>query len=287
MELKGARETGLLVGLLVVASRGVDGPPLWAAAALIVGVAVAGTLNVLGELRFWRNAPAATLPALAAFAAVGGAHLLPVQLLVVAAPATVGGVIVAMNLSVDLVRAAVPDPAAVSDDEVSADVVPTADAPADDALAGAVSEEGGPGPSHAILQAAAFGLGFLALAAVGGVVPNGLGGSGSTLTPLTLVATVVLDAVVAGVMGYRLVALSGLGGRRAAVAANHYVAIGGHLGALVRVLNLPRLVGPGILIVVLYVWFEIRHSRMQAARREPLAESSEAAAEADPAASAS
>jgi len=73
----GARELGLIVATLAAVGRFVTDEPLWVATALTVIVAAAGTASLLGELRPWRwPLDRVSLPAMAAFASVGVAHLI-------------------------------------------------------------------------------------------------------------------------------------------------------------------------------------------------------------------
>ncbi len=255
MTRSGSRELGLAVAVLVTLSRGADGAALWAAAALAVAAVAAATLQLLGEWRFWRAGDRLALPVLAAFAAVGLAHLVPAwPWLAVLAPA--GGALVAWAVAFEL------------PDRDAADLPAETTAPSG-AERGSVPGASPEGVAARIARAedralvgriAALGLAFLAFAAVGGIVPAGLAGDRVPLTGVEFVAIVLLDAAIGALAGMRIIALTGLRGRAALVPANHYLALSGHLGAIVRFVGVPRLLGPALLTLALYLWTQYRES---------------------------
>ena len=222
----GARELGLIVATLAVLGRFVAEMPLWATATLAVVVGASGTAGLLGESRPWRwPLNRVVLPALAAFAAIGTARLVdPVPGL---AFAFVGSwLVVAWVVGLEI----------------------------------AASEVDGANARSTSARLGAFGLAFLGFAAVGGLVPAGLAGDGQPLTVAAFVATVVLDAAIGGLAGYRIEALRPHTRGDAVVAFYQYSMILALAGVAVRVLALPRLFGPAVLALATYLVTSLRES---------------------------
>ena len=243
----GARELGLVVAVLAVSAHFVDGMPLWVATVLIVAATVSGVSHLLGEWRPWRIAPERlVLPALAAFSVVGIAHVFaPVPWLAF----VFVGTWLLMAWVVELETAdppAQPAPVAASDDV-------STEAGASESLA---DNHGRPFS----VRVGALGIAFLAFAAVGGFVPGGLAGDGKTLTAPTLVATIALDLLIGGLAGYRIAALLPHSRREGLVAFYQYALAAGHIGGFLRVLALPRLFGPALLTLLLYLVTGFRES---------------------------
>jgi hypothetical protein len=231
----GAREMGLVVATLAVVGRFVTDEPLWLATALTALVAAAGTASILGELRPWRwPLDRVVLPAMSAFASVGVAHLVdPVPWL---ALVFVGSwAVTAWAVSIETASA---EPGAG---------------------AASVTRDGAHARSTAA-RLAAFGLGFLGFAAIGGLVPGGVAGDGVPLTVAAFVATIVLDVAVGGLAGYRIAAVRPHTSGEVAVAFYLYSMVVAPVGVLVRVLALPRLFGPAVLILAVYILTSLRES---------------------------
>lgn len=231
----GARELGLIVATLAVLSGFVTDAPLWAATALTAIVAAAGTASLLGELRPWRwPLDRVSLPAMAAFVSVGMARLVdPVPWL---------AVVFAGSWAVTAWVASIETAAATVDGKP-----------------GSVALDG----THARATGArlgAFGLAFLGFAAIGGIVPGGVAGDGQTLTVAAFLATIVLDVAIGGLAGYRIAAVRPHTAGQAAVAFYQYSMIVAPVGVLVRVLALPRLFGPAVLTLALYLVTSLRES---------------------------
>ena len=229
------RELGLIVATLAVVSGFVTDSPLWAATALTAVVAAAGTASLLGELRPWRwPLDRVVLPALAAFVSVGMARLVdPVPWL----PVVFAG------------------SWAVTTWVASIETAP--------ATAGGRPGSVAPDGTHARSTAArlgAFGLAFLGFAAIGGIVPGGVAGDGQPLTVAAFLATIVLDVAVGGLAGYRIAAVRPHTPGQAAVAFYLYSMIVAPVGVMVRVLALPRLFGPAVLALALYLVTSLRES---------------------------
>jgi hypothetical protein len=230
----GALELGLIVATLMALSRFVNDAPLWAATALTAVVAASGTASLLGELRPWRwPLDRVVLPALAAFVALGAVRLVdPVPWLAFA----FGG-----------------------SWAVTSWIVSVETAGAHGGSAGSVTADG----SHARPTAArlgAFGLAFLGFAAIGGIVPGGVAGDGQPLTVAAFVATIVLDVAIGGLAGYRIAAVRPHTPSETAMAFYLYSMVIAPVGVLVRVLALPRLFGPALLVLATYLVTSLRES---------------------------
>jgi hypothetical protein len=231
----GARELGLIVATLAVLSRFVEDETLWAAAALAVVVAVAGTASILGELRPWRwPLDRVALPGIAAFVSIGTARLVdPVPWLAVAFAGSW----------------------ALTSWVVSTETAPIAKS----GVAASVTAA----RAHARSSSArlgAFALAFLGFAAIGGIIPGGVAGDGQPLRLGAFLATIVLDVAIGGLAGYRIAALRPHTPGQAVMAFYLYSMVVAPIGVLVRVLALPRLFGPAIVVLAIYVLTSLRES---------------------------
>ena len=231
----GARELGLIVATLAVLGRFVEDAPLWLATALAVLVAVAGTASLLGGQRPWRwPLDRVALPGIAAFLSMGCARLVdPVPWLALAFAGSWA---------------------------LTAWVVATETAPVQrGGMAAAATPEG----THARPTAArlgAFLVAFLGFAAIGGIIPGGVAGDGQPLRVGAFLATIILDVAVGGLAGLRIATVRPHTPGQAAAAFYVYSMVVAPLGVLVRVLALPRLFGPAILVLAVYVVTSLRES---------------------------
>ncbi len=222
-----ALELGLLVACLAALSRFLNGVPLAAFMTLTVFTAVAGTAWLRGEYSplAWRL-DRLVLPGLAAFAAVGTGQLLD------AFPwlaAVVVGALVAATWSVSIESE-----------------------PKDDL----------PDGSHARPVAArlgAFGLAFLGFAAVGGVLPGAVP-DGRPFEALPFLGALALEVLIGGLAGYRIAAVRPHQPGQVAVAFYQYAMVLAPVGVVVRVLALPRLFGPALLVLATYLVTSLRES---------------------------
>ena len=240
------RELGLLVGLLVLVARGVDGPLAWPVAGLTFGVVVLGGVRIVLGPTIWsqRTAIAPVLVAgVLAAGAVGAIRVVPVGLWLV--PAVVGVALV-LEWILGLDRRLAGTTGRLSADDRTMVV--------------------------AALLAAAF-VAFVGVAAAvpGGMVepvPPGAPESVGSLPEAALLILAVADALLAGLLGYRAALLRMPAGRPAATSALGYalvVAIGA--GAL-RALAIPRVLGPALLTLVFFLWDSFQR-RAPARRRDP------------------
>jgi hypothetical protein len=277
----------LIVAALAVLVHFVDSAPAAGATILVAAVAALGTGYLLGEARPWRMPLIPlVLPALAAFAVVGIARLVePGPWLGVVLVA--GWAVVTWVVGLELTPAATDTDAAAALSSASA--APSAAPPASAAASPAPSlsvrlrarrraefdlprivaepidtgPELPPHPRPVAVRATSLGLAFVAFAAIGGLVPGSLAGAGEPLSMPTLAATVALDVLVGGLAGYRIASIASTSRFDRIVrllAIGQYALPVGVAGALLRALALPRLFGPALLTLVVYVVTVVRES---------------------------
>jgi hypothetical protein len=222
----GATELGLAVASLAAMCRFVEGPYLPAATALIVLLAVFGSARLQGQ-----GGPDGTrperliMPGLAAFAGVGIARLAgPVPWL--------AGVFAVTWLAVTWA--------------VSVEAEPVL---ADGSHARPVS-----------VRLGSFSLAFGAFAAVGGLVPGSIPGGGHQPDAPTSLAALTLLIATGSLAGCRVATVRPHTGRRVATAFIQYALVLVPAGAVVWVLGLPRLFGPALLLVAIYLATSLRES---------------------------
>jgi len=241
----------VIVGVaLATIGRLAEGPALWVAA-FVAGLALGlAALEVLGTADpppgvadLGVPVEALLVPAATGIASVVGIHVVPVGLLLVPALVAVGSLIAS---SVAIERRILARPSG-----------PTA---ADrTALLGLV------------MLVAFVAFTGIAAAIPGALVeppPTGVEApvAGLPLEGLALLA--LLDGLVAGILGYRMAALQGPTFRGALAAALSYAAVIAIAAAALRAMALPRLVGPALLTLVLYLWSAYR-GVPRGTRRDP------------------
>ena len=274
-----ARELGLAVASVAVLVHWLDAAPALLVTALIVAAAAAGTGPIVGESRPWRMPliPMA-LPALAAFSIAGIARVVaPVPWLPLLFVAGWAGVAWAVRLeTAPEVLHAVMVPgmepvgvaAAVATAPPAVRLRPRRRVEFD--LPQIVAEpvvvntpELPPHPRPLAVRSAALGLAFLAFVAAGGLIPGGLALDGQPLTRNHLVEFVILNGAIAGVVGYRMAALSSPNrfDRIVRVVAIGQYAVPVAVAAFaLRSLALPRLFIPALLTLVAYAVTSLRES---------------------------
>ena len=235
-----------MVGL----SRLLDGPLAWIVAALLLGAVLLGTLAVLGTL----DAPDAErgvpiesliLPAVAAAGSLGAIQLVPVGVWLLPA---LGATALFVDRTIVLEGRLLVSDVGLSDEERSSVLI-------------------------ALLVS-----GFIAFIGVGALVPGGLAGaigaggaSGTPVAPLRASDLLVLasaDALIAGLLGYRAASLRMINFRDALWSAATYAVAIAITAAALRAMSLPRLIGPALLTLALYLWDAI-HGASPARRRDP------------------
>ncbi len=237
------RDLALASVVVVGLSRLLDGPLVWLVAALVLGAVAVGALQVLAE-----DDPTAEttgvpiesviLPAVAAVASVGAIRLVPIGLWL--APA-----LLLTGLAVDRALA------------LESRILRARSAP-------------GPEERTRILVATLV-IGFVGFAGAAAIVPGGLaepaGEAGGALEESNLLVLAAADAAIAFLLGYRAAALRVTNLMDALWSAATYagaIAIG---AAAVRAMEIPRLVGPALLILAFYLW-DAFHGAPRSRRRD-------------------
>lgn len=220
------RELAVLATALVVASRPLEGDLVWLVGVLVLGAVVLGGLQALdlGEPRGVAIESVIT-PAVAATAAVGAIRLVPVGLWLVPA------VVLAFVL-IDRALAA---------------------------EASLLSRPGGePAPEDrnallAVVLTSAF-LAFAGAAGAAGIIAPLGTEAAAPVSETSLFVLVAADAVVAALLGFRLTLLDSPSLRDAAWGAITFAAVAAIGTAAVRAIDLPRLIGPAVVTLLLYLW---------------------------------
>jgi hypothetical protein len=245
MVTRGAtRELVLAAATLILISRVVEGPLAWGVgAALLVAVAL-GALQVLGE----SEGPGATagvpveslaVPATAAFAVLGAFRLVPLGVLLV--PALLAGAwLIARTLATEARILA--------------------------------SSSGPSGADRTAILVQALGVAFLGFTGIAALVPGGLPEPGAVVSaPPTGPQLAVLasaDAIVAFLLGYRAAALRSSNVRDVAWFALTSAIVVAIAAVALRAMEIPRLLGPALLVLVLFLWDAV-HGTPPSRRRDP------------------
>jgi hypothetical protein len=240
------RDLVLAAVTILAVSRFVSGPLLWLVAVLLFFALLLGTLQVLAQSDpFGESAgvpiEALLTPTVAAMACFGALRLVPVGMWL--APAVgVAWLLIDRTIRTEARILAAPH--------------------------GPTSED------RARILVQALIVAFLAFAGAAALVPGGLpepAAPGITPPPLSeanLLLLASLDALVAGLLGYRASALRVTNLRDALWSAATYasaIAIG---AAALRAMDIPRLVGPAILVLVFFLW-DAFHAASPSRRRHP------------------
>jgi hypothetical protein len=227
-EDRSARQDLALAAVTVVGlSRLIDPPLVWLVAGALLGAMLLGTLQILADEaapgQAWFGVPSESLilPSVAAVACIGAVRLIPFGLLLVPA-LVVTWLLVGRTL--DLEARLNRSHTALTDDERTALLV--------------------------TVLLVAF-LGFVGVAAT---VPGGLVQTGGPLPESDLLVLAAGDAVVAGLLGYRIAALRVITVRDALWQALTYAAAIAIGAAAIRAMAIPRLVGPALLTLAFYLW---------------------------------
>jgi hypothetical protein len=238
------RELVLLAAVVIGLSRLLDGPLDWLVAGLLAASVVSGTLWFLGA-GHPRGIPVEStiLPALVAVASVGVIRIVPNGL----------AILVAVGLAALLL-----DRALALELHLFRRVSP---ASADD---------------RTYVLALSVLVSFLAFIGAAALVQGGLvepttgsaGGPATALSESTLIVLAVTDALVGGLLGFRLSVLRERTRRGALWSAGTYAAVVAIAAGTIRAVALPRLLGPAIVTLVFFLWDAI-HGSPPAQRRDP------------------
>ncbi len=217
-----------------------EGPALWVAALLAAVALGLAALEILGSddalpgvVDLGVPVEALLLPAATGIGAVAAIHLVPVGLLLVPALVAVG-CLAASSIAIERRILARPSGPTASDRTALLGLVVilafVTFAGIAAAIPGALAE---PPPTGVEAPVVGLALGGLALLAA-------------------------LDGLLAGILGYRMAALQGPTLRGALAAALSYAAVIAIPAAALRAMSLPRLLGPALLTLVLYLWSAYR-----------------------------
>jgi hypothetical protein len=239
----GARDLAIVVGAIVALARFAPEGFVWPIAVVLFAAVYLGALQIVGEAD-----PAAQstgvpvesviLPAGAALAALGAIRLVPIG--VVLAPALVlaaGQVGLTLVTELRIARASGPPSSA----------------------------------ARTTVQIEILIVGFLGFAGVAALVPGGLPQPGDATgglnpAPLAWVAQAGGDALIAFVLGYRSAALRSSIFRDVAWFAVTGAVVVAIAAVALRSIEIPRILGPALLLLVFFLWDAI-HSGGRAARR--------------------
>ncbi len=226
----GQRDLALVAVTVVGLSRLVDPPLVWLVAALLLGAVILGALQVLAE----EAGPGAAgsgvaiealiLPAVAAVACLGAIRLVPFGLWLVPALAVTWLLVRrTMALEARIHRAA----SGLTVDDQAAVLV-------------------------TVLLVS-----FIGFSGVAAMVPGGLIGrpeGGGPLPETNLIVLAIGDGLVAGLLGYRAVALRVSRWSDALWSAGTYAVAIATGAAALRAMEIPRLIGPALLTLAVYLW---------------------------------
>lgn len=233
----GRRQLALGVAVVGGLSALVEPPATWLVGGLLaVGVAL-GTLQVLGE-RHGRGVAVEglILPAILAAATVGLARLVPLGLALVP---VLGLAAVGLDRLIVL--------------EARIDV----------------AERGPTRDDRAAVLTLGLVLSFAAFVGIAASVPGGLAWGPGQTRPIAegdLLILVGLDALVAAALGYRFAALREPSVRGALIGAATYGAVVAIGAGVLRLVGLPRLLGPAILTLLVFLWDAVHWDTLHARR---------------------
>jgi len=242
----GRRDLEIIVAVIVATAALLGGPLVGLVASLLLAVVALGTLQVLSRVDAPdadRGVPIESLivPAVAAFGGLGAVRLLPLGPALIPAVAVVA---LLLDRALDVETRIIRSPQGPTAEDRTRSLI-------------------------TILF-----VGLVAFTGTAAIVPGGIAGlepAGAPVPPLAignLAVLVAADALIAGLLGYRAVALRDARARDAAWAALTYaVAIGIGAGAI-RAVGVPRLVGPALLMFLFYLW-DTLHAAPPSRRRDP------------------
>jgi hypothetical protein len=126
---------------------------------------------------------------------------------------------------------------------------------------------------------AALAAGFLGFAGVAAMVASGLvetlapgasavAGPGGAIGEADLLLLAAGDAVIAGLLGFRLVRLGPARRSEAILSASSYAGVVALGAGLLRAMSIPQLLGPALLTLLLYLW-DAFHATTPSIRRDP------------------
>ena len=243
----------VLLGAVVIGlSRLLDGPLVWLVAGLLAAAVLAGTLWLLGAGRPRGIAVESTiLPALAAVACLGVIRVVPNGLPILVAVG-LSAALIDRSLALELYLLRRVSPPSADDRTYML------------ALSVLVS-------FLAFIGAASLVQGGLvepSSAASAAGAASGLGAGTAPLSESGLVVLALTDALVGGLLGFRLSVLRERSRRAALWSAGTYAAVVAIAAGAIRAVALPRLLGPAIVTLMFFLWDAIQGAP-PAQRRDP------------------
>jgi hypothetical protein len=242
----GARDLAIAVGVVVALSRFAPDSFVWPIAVVLLAGVFLGALQVVAEAD-----PAADstgvpvesviLPAVASVAVLGAIRLVPIGIVLVPAFALAGGLL-GLTLITELRVARASGPPSSAD--------------------------------RTALLVQILLVGFLGFAGVAVLVPGGLpvpGGPGDGARPdaLSIGAQAAADGLIAFLLAYRAAALRTSNLRDVAWFGLSGAAVVSIAAVALRSIEIPRILGPALLVLVFFLWDAI-HSGGPVRRRDPL-----------------
>ena len=242
----GARDLAITVGVIVALSRFAPEGFVWPIAVVLLAAVYLGALQIVGEAdpaAQSAGVPVETvfLPAAASLAALGAIRLVPIG--VVLAPAfLLAGGLVGLTLVTELRLARASGPPSSTD--------------------------------RTVVLVEILIVGFLGFAGVAVLVPGGLPQPGDTTgssipAPLAWVAQAGGDALIALLLSYRAAALRTSNFRDVAWFAVTGAAVVAIAAVALRSIEIPRILGPALLVLVFFLWDAIHSGGRRRRRRDP------------------
>ncbi len=241
----GGRELVLAATIVIGLSRFVDGQLPWVIAALLLGAMLLAGIQIMGDVD-----PAAQtagvpiesvlLPAVAALAGVGILREVPINLLLIPVLAAVAWFLeLTLTIELRLARSTTPPS----------------------------------GADRTAVLILSLGAALGAFIGIALMVPAGLPlpasatpSSPAPIADLTILA--IADGVIAFLLAYRIAALRTSNIRDVGWAASTAAAVVAIAAAAFRTIEIPSLLGPALLVLVLFLWDAV-HGGAPARRRDP------------------
>jgi hypothetical protein len=243
------RELVLMATVVIGMSRLLDGSLSWLVVVLLGGSVALSTIWLLGDGRPRTIAIESTiLPALAAMASVGVLQVVPDGLPIVAALA-LAAVLIDRSLALELHLHSRVSPPSADDRTLVLGL---------SVLIGFL----------AFVGAAALVQGGLVEPSAAKGAASGAAAGAAALSEPALLLLALSEALVGGLLGFRLSVLRERNRRAALWSALTYAAVVAISAGAIRAVALPRLLGPAIVTLVFFLWDAI-HGSPPAQRRDP------------------
>jgi hypothetical protein len=242
----GARDLAIAVGVIVALARFAPEGFVWPIAVVLLAAVYLGALQIVGEADPGAQSAgvpieSVILPTGASLAALGAIRLVPIGIVLAPAFVLAGG-LVGMALVTEL----------------------------------RISRASGPPSStdRTFVLIEILIVGFLGFAGVAALVPGGLPVPGDVPgalnpTPLAWVGQAGGDAVIALLLAYRAAALRSSNFRDVAWFAITGAAIVAIAAVALRSIEIPRILGPALLVLVFFLWDAIHSGGRTRRRRDP------------------